>query len=684
MDNILKGLNPGQLQAVQHKDGALMILAGAGSGKTTVMTRRAAWLIREGVPPEAILTVTFTNKAAGELRQRLRRMVGPEAANRVTAATFHAFALRQILRPYAKPVLGLSRLVVLDDDDATALLKESLKELAESDRQQIRQEGWKPADFKDEIGRARAWGYSPASYRKGIRPGNSREIFEQLTVRVWELYEKRCRANNGVDFDDILVLSAEILRRSPSARGRLQRRFGYVMVDEFQDTNPVQAEMIDALVESHGNIGVVGDFRQSIYKFRGANINVILDFQKRYPSARVVDLAVNYRSTGPIVEAANRLAGAMQERMDSADMEAGSPHRALSARPVLNCYPNDRMEADAITVQVRALQDEGHALQDMAVLYRNRGVKQELERAFLNARIPYVVVGDTGFFGRREIRDALAMLRFAVNPDDSLAGLRLLDAVKIGVSAAKVREEMHANDQGAWQVLDGRAKKGGKIGERVDALLADLESLGLALRNNSAAADNLWVMWETHLQEATRKACKDREGQGEQDKAFERRRGYVEQLFTHIQQQVEEGRDILEVLEDLALLAMDRIEEGQQTDAVQFMTIHAAKGLEFDSVFLPALEDGICPGQAENAEEVEEERRVLYVALTRARKHLYLSHADFRLLYGQTNRMSPSPFLREIREALSVPAEETGVARGAAAIPRAIAPAYDFADSLVL
>lgn len=653
----LDGLNERQRQAVAHDHGPLLIVAGAGAGKTTVLTRRTARLIAAGEAPHRILVVTFTNKAARELRERLETLVG-EGGKSVVAATFHSFVLRHLVRPHGY-LIGLDRPAILDEMESRTLFKEACEHLSAQEKQARFDQGWSPSELQAEMGLARAAGLSPQAYRRQIRSSHPDAQFQHQTANAWEHYLRLLERHNALDFDGILEAGVRILEEHEPVRDRMQRRFRHVMVDEYQDTNHIQARLIRQIASRHRNLCVVGDARQSIYRFRGSDIGIILDFQRTWPGARIIELPTNYRSTGAIVTAANRISGSMRQKVGEEEMVAGGHLSHLDDPPRYREHDTDRDEARWIAARIQERIESGIDPSEIAVLYRNRAIKGPVEQALIEARIPYVVIGDTGFFQRKEIRDLMALLRVIGNPSDHLAWLRILDAARIGISATRVREESSATGLGVGEILQARAGRNGKTAQRLRELLDAAATLGESARADATQFhDRLYETWTTYLLPNIHRAVKAQYGkQGEEamDRATEFRKRNAEQLMRMVRDELG-GRAFEEVLEDLVLLSAEQ--ETSEQSAVSLMTIHASKGLEFDHVFLPGIEDAILPGHTADFDEEEEERRIFYVALTRAKKSATLSCARERLLYGQRTSSSPSRFVTEILDALALEDEE--------------------------
>lgn len=668
-EQVYAGLNDAQKTAVQAMQGQVMILAGAGAGKTKTFIHRTANLIRTGTDPRNILCVTFTNRAARELRERLGKMVGA-AAKAVTAGTFHSFVLRNVLRvPAAAPALtalgfkkGIS-IAILDAADSRKMLKDAFNSLGEHERRQCKALSLGVKQFSEQMTKARAHGLDQTGYLKLPMGDQEQRILHRFTFMVWERYATACRKQNAVDFDDILVVAMEVLRRTPQLGTALAQRFQYVQLDEYQDTNAVQMQIVDAFVKHHGNIAVVGDDRQSIYGFRGADVGIIQGFRKRYPSARIIDLNINYRSTPAILHTANGVAEAMPRRLSRTSMEAGA--RSTGPKPELHEYRNEHEEGAAIADMAAGLVEDGHPAQEVAVLYRDRTVKQSIEKAFISAGVPYVVVGDSGFFGKKEVRDLLALIRFAVQPENNVDGLRLLDAVKLGVSRKKLEVVFEATGRGVRLQMEALCTKGGKTGEKIGRLLMELDALSRRL--NTATPDGAVPLgavvhgaWTRLLQESLEKYVRSTDkdddedyGDGEEKitNKMRRRQENVEFLIKEIERRAMEGASIADIVDDLALLDVGEQAPNEEDEgAVQLMTIHASKGLEFRTVIVAGVENQIIPGRNDDGNGLEEERRIFYVALTRAMERLVVTFTNGRTIYGQWVPTSRSIFLVEVQD----------------------------------
>jgi DNA helicase II / ATP-dependent DNA helicase PcrA len=630
---LLASLNPVQSEAVQHTEGPVLIFAGAGSGKTRVLTHRVAYLIAEKrVPPWAILAVTFTNKAAQEMRERIMRLVG-EGGRSIWIGTFHATCAR-ILRESGDRI-GLDRnFVVYDDGDQIALVRESLQEL------QIDDKRFAPRAVLSQISRAKEKLQDPEEYRS-----RHLEFYEALCGRVYELYQEKLARNNALDFDDLLVTTVRLLSDRQDVLGRYQERFRYILVDEYQDVNYAQYLLMNYLAQKSRNICVVGDDDQSIYGWRGAEVELMLRFERDYPEARVIKLEQNYRSSRNILDAAHGVVSNNQGRMDKrlwTDRDAGRPVYVHEAG-------NEQEEALFIVQTVRDdVRNGRRSYKDFAVLYRTNAQSRALEEVFINFSTPYKIVGGVRFYERKEVKDVLAYLRVVENPLDSVSLKRVVNVPARGIGAGTLKildDQAHAHGRALWDVVQD-AHRLDALGARARIAVGAFARLiqGLRERREGATVTSLVqaVLAETGYLE---------ELESDRASASQTRAENVRELLsvTTDFDSTAEDRSLSAFLEQVSLVSdLDDVDTG--TEAVTLMTLHSAKGLEFPVVFVAGLEDGIFPHMRsmESDRELQEERRLCYVGMTRAQEELYLTHAYRRTLYGATDNLAPSRFLREI------------------------------------
>jgi DNA helicase-2/ATP-dependent DNA helicase PcrA len=629
---VLAGLNPAQREAVTATEGPVLVLAGAGSGKTRVIAHRIAYLVARGVDPRRILAVTFTNKAAGEMAGRVTALLGPGSGATPLVATFHAACVR-ILRAEAHH-LGYPRsFVIYDEDDRLALVRELCRDLGVDERLLT------PAAAVARISRAKNQLESPEAVAAAARGPREAQL-----ARLYARYEARLRAAGALDFDDLLGLTVRLLETQPAVRERYAERWRYVLVDEYQDTNAAQYRILRLLTGGHRNLCVVGDPDQSIYRFRGADLRNILDFERDFPGARVVRLEQNYRSTARILEIAAAVIAHNRARKDKTlwtENAGGVPARLFQARDEVE-------EAAWIVRTVSGLRAEGVPLDGIAVLYRTNAQSRVLEDAFRGAAVPYHLVGSVRFYDRREVKDALAYLRLALNPGDDLAFRRAIAAPARGVGpvtlarleegAARQRSGLLGAAAAAGALgLTGRTARGLEEFAALVGRLADLLAAPRLLGERVAA-----VVEASGLREALR-----REGTLEAEGRLEN----LDELCAAAEEFAgrPEGGDLAGFLDAAALLSdVDELAEARA--AVTLMTLHAAKGLEFPVVFLCGLEEGVFPHAraVEDPDGVEEERRLAYVGLTRAKTRLFLSLAHERRHGGYAGPREPSRFLLEM------------------------------------
>jgi len=633
---ILDDLNPVQLEAVTAPDGPLLILAGAGSGKTRVLTRRIAFLVAEReTDPRRIVGVTFTNKAAGEMRSRLGELVGPAAAD-LRISTFHAFGAR-VLREHG-PAVGVPRaFTILDDDDGTALVRDALKEMG-------RTGDAPPGQVLNAISLAKAAGLTPARYRE--KAGG---ILEELVAGAFAAYEEAKKRAGALDFDDLLLLPLRLLSET-TAGNAVRSSVDHVLVDEYQDTNTAQYRLLRELARDSRNITCVGDPDQSIYRWRGADIGNILRFEEDYPEARIVTLEQNYRSTGNILAAASALIANNQERRPKklwTDGPAGEPIRLYTA-------VDETDEARFVAAEVCDRTRSGAAPGDFAVLYRTHAQSRALEEAFVRTGVPYAVFGGPRFYARREVKDLTAYLRVAVNRADTIALARALGAPTRGIGDATVDKIAKAvesseaplaallSDPLLLVTLPSRAREPLKafanLLERMGGLMpGGAEGPGFAAALELAIEASGYVKW-----------LQARGGADVRDRVEN-----IHELLGACRAAEEAGTGAGAFLETAALMAdVDRM--GGERSVVALMTMHNAKGLEFERVFLCGLEDGLLPHASSLGDpaELEEERRLMYVGLTRARVAATLTMARGRRTYERFQWTSASRFLSEIPAAL--------------------------------
>ena len=627
----LSMLNPQQRLAAETLEGPVLILAGAGSGKTRALTCRVANLLDHGVPAWNILALTFTNKAAREMKERIAALVGPQAEE-AWISTFHSTCARILRRDIEK--LGYTRsFVIYDDDDQKAVLKEILKRLNIDEKLlPIRELQAKISDAKNRL-------LSPDEWFQTTE----RDFRCQRIHDVMMEYETRLRANNALDFDDLLVKTLQLLAEHPPVLDSYRRRFRYVMVDEYQDTNFAQYKLIQLLTAESRNLCVVGDDDQSIYGWRGADIRNILDFEKDYPDATVIKLEQNYRSTANILDAANQViahnTGRKEKRLWTEMGEGEAIH--------LYAAGDERDEAAWIADRIRQMNRRGKPYGDVAVLYRTNAQSRVLEDMLMRANIPYKVFGGQRFYDRKEVRDILAYLRVIVNPADDVSLRRIINVPRRSIGDSTVQELMnHAleNDMPLYSALSDMPESLGARPRKCVMEFFMLITLLMALKETMPVDEFVSTLLDkTGLMEQYK-----REDSDEARARLENIQEFLGAVTEYVKSA--ENPTLEEYLENVSLVTdLDQAEDNGR-GYVTLMTLHSAKGLEFPVVFMTGLEEGIFPSSRSMQDEdrMEEERRLCYVGITRAQKVLYISRAKQRMLYNQVNHNAPSRFLDEI------------------------------------
>ena len=637
MNSLLTGLNKEQQQAVQHTEGPLLILAGAGSGKTKVLTVRIAHLLAQGVNPYEILAITFTNKAAKEMKSRVEGLVG-DVANRIWLSTFHSFCAK-FLRFELDNFLGYnSNFTIYDTSDSQAVIKAALKALNLDDKY------YPVGAMIAAISDAKNKLLFASDFRK-----QARDFYQQKVADVYEYYERELRKNNALDFDDLLLVAVKLLQSNEALLDKYSKRFRYVMIDEYQDTNHAQYLLAKLLASHWKNIAVVGDADQSIYAWRGADIQNILDFEKDYPNCTSIKLEQNYRSTKIILDAANAVIENNEGRPKKnlwTDKTEGAKIQHFTAQ-------SEHEEAAFIGDTIAKKHDiHGIPYGDMAILYRTNAQSRVLEEALIKRALPYIMVGGTKFYDRKEIKDVLAYLRVLYNPFDDLSLLRIINVPKRSIGAttvAKLQDYARANGTSLFMTLTQLHLVDSIKGKTKEKL----EEFGILIFTLVAEMEDRTVLdiLESIL-DRTGYLAQLEESTDPQDQARAENIGELLSVAKDFQDTNPSGT-VEDFLEQVALVNdVDSFE--QEESKVTLMTLHAAKGLEFPIVFLGGLEEGLFPHSRTlmNPEEVEEERRLAYVGITRAEKELYISNATTRTVFGRTSSYLPSRFIDEIPEEL--------------------------------
>ena len=624
MDTLLESLNEKQREAVITTDKPLLILAGPGSGKTKTLTHRIAHLISQGVLPEHILAVTFTNKAAKEMAERINRLIpnARHAMQTMFIGTFHSFAAR-MLRRHAQTIGFLPHFTIMDDDDSMSLVKEIMKE------RNINPKQFPAGLIAHTFSRLKNELVTPDRYE--IEAGG--ELFPTTIHGVWREYQRQLRESNAMDFDDLLVHACTLLQDHPELLQTYQEQFHYIHVDEYQDVNHAQYILMRLLSSLHRTIAVVGDDAQAIYSFRGADFRNILQFEKDWPDAHVIILDQNYRSPQTILDAARAVISKNTVQKEKKLWTERRGGELIRVAPTAN----ERHEAIFVTDTIHSLANEGVTRADCAVLYRTNAQSRVLEEALIDAKTPYRIVGGVGFYQRKEIKDITAYLRLIANPNDLLNLKRIINTPPRGIGKVALLNYL-ATSRGTTK--DPKC-------QQFDALIEDLRSTSREIPPSSLIIKIIRVIqYKEYLAEATKNA----------DERWENIEEYI--TLAKKYDQLPPDESIRTLLEDIALIAEDTRAASDSSDKnkVTLMTLHAAKGLEFPVVFIIGLEDGIFPHSRSlfNTAELEEERRLCYVGITRAKERLYLSFALQRNQYGSTMVNPPSRFIAEIPESCMI------------------------------
>ena len=660
-ENLLEQLNEGQREAVVYCDGPQLVIAGAGSGKTRVLTYKIAYLLQQGMDPWNILALTFTNKAAREMKERIGRLVGSERARYLQMGTFHSVFAR-ILRAEAAALDFQSNFTIYDQSDSRSLVKSIIKEM------QLDDKVYKPASVADRISMAKNHLLLPQAYAQSSWATDDAQHKRPALKNIYIRYSERCKQANAMDFDDLLVYTYMLLKNHEDIRQKYIERFQYVLVDEYQDTNYAQQEIVVLLTKEHGRVCVVGDDAQSIYSFRGANIDNILDFQKQYDGARLSKLEQNYRSTQLIVQAANSLIR-HNERQIPKDVFSENEH---GEKLILKPAYSDKEEAIIVCNDIQRIKrkDQCH-YSDFAILYRTNSQSRSFEEQMRKDGIPYRIYGGLSFYQRKEIKDVIAYYRVVSNPNDEEALRRIINYPTRGIgdtTVNKIVETATTYGVSLWTVIcqpvlfhlslaKGTATKIEAFRQLIESWIArvdkeDAYELGHAIIMESGISKEIYG--SNNPDDLSRQENLEEFLGGMQDFVEGRREeGMEEQVF------------LSDFLQEVALLTDLDSDDGDADDKVVLMTIHSAKGLEFPTVFVVGLEENIFPSPmcTNSMRELEEERRLLYVAITRAEKHCILTCAQNRWRYGKMEYDTPSRFIKDIdSHLLQVESERGGIA----------------------
>ena len=627
--DLLKDLTDDQRRAVVHAEGPLLILAGAGSGKTRVITRRVAYLLQMGIRPSNILAITFTNKAAGEMRNRIEKLI---PGNRVWVCTFHSLGAR-LLRMYGDRLNLDKNFTIYDVDDRNKLVKDALEATG------VDNVKFTPERIAGAISKAKNQLLKPSDFERAAT-----DFFSQNVAKVYQGYEKRLRAANAMDFDDLLYLPALALRHNEELRAELDARFKYILIDEYQDTNIAQYEIAKRLSLNYDNLCVVGDPDQSIYKWRGSDIKNILDFERDFPNARVITLTRNYRSTKSILQVASTLIDHNKQRKKKSLVTENEEGEAVKAM----VFDDGLAEAEGVVMRIKETVKEGKfQYRDHAIFMRINALTRSLESAFIKHGVPFQIVKGLAFYERKENRDVLSYLRLLVNPQDTVSFLRIVNEPARGIGKVSLDKlQSFANDQEVGLLAAaGQVARITEIKGKAATGLRDFHKMITELRASLEFPPHELIRL---VLEKSGYAAMLRESGEDEDSD---RLANVEELVTAAKQYYEEDptRTLTDFLEQITL-ASDVDGWDEQADHVSVMTLHSSKGLEFPVVYILAMEEGLLPHERSmtNPEELEEERRLCFVGMTRAMKELCLCHARMRDYRGQTRYAIPSSFLNEL------------------------------------
>jgi DNA helicase II / ATP-dependent DNA helicase PcrA len=666
-EQYLGDLNPAQREAVLATEGPLLVIAGAGSGKTRVLTYRVAHLINAvGAKPNEILAITFTNKAAGEMKERLQKLLG-RTGQGLWILTFHA-ACGRILRREAERVGYRSNFTIYDQADQVRLVKQCLEELERDPKR------FTPRGIHNQISHAKNRLISPDEYSNQVQ-----SFYDQTVAEVYQLYQRRLFASNAVDFDDLLMLTVDVLERFPDVREKWQNAFRYILVDEYQDTNHAQYRLLQLLAEKHRNLMAVGDPDQSVYAFRGADINNILDFERDFPGTQTIALEQNYRSTNSILDAANAVISNNRERKPKelwSDLGDGEPVRVIEVE-------DEHAEARFVAAGIASLVEQGFSGDEVAIFYRTNAQSRVLEDVLVRQGVGYQVIGGPRFYERAEIKDAIAYLQAIDNPYDAVSLQRIANRPRRGIgdsSLARLQTWADAQGRSLWEALEFAEEAGVgaaplKAVQQFRTLMQSLQSGAMELPVSELLERTLERSGYLEALEAERTI--EAEGRTEN---LQELVGVAREF-----QETAEDPSLSHFLQDISLYSDQDAIRGEES-LVTLMTLHNAKGLEFRAVYLLGMEEGIFPHSRSIEEQgVEEERRLAYVGMTRAREHLTLMHASSRSLWGSRGYNLPSRFLDELpptveRERLRPASWSSYGAQGVA--PREDVPSLSTGDSV--
>lgn len=657
--DLLNDLNEAQRAAVEYIDGPSLVIAGAGSGKTRVLTYKIAYLLSQGMKPWSIMALTFTNKAAREMKERIGKLVGNDLAQHLYMGTFHSIFSR-ILRAEAEHIGFNNNFTIYDESDSRSLIKAIVKEMGLDDKK------YKPAAVHAKISMAKNNLMSAAAYESdaAIFEQNKRAQMPEVG-KIFVAYVQRCKQANAMDFDDLLTLTYQLFREHEDIRHKYAARFDYVLVDEYQDTNHVQMSIVMQLCQEKLRVCAVGDDSQSIYSFRGANIDNILNFQRQFQGTRLFKLEQNYRSTQTIVEAANSLIKHNRNQIPKDVFSENAKGEKIQYKPAYS----DKEEAAIVAKDVKRIRrEDGCQYSDFAILYRTNAQSRSFEEEFRKQGIPYRIYGGLSFYQRKEIKDIIAYFRLVANPDDEEAIKRIINYPARGIGATtvlKIADCAHQNQVSFWEVIGAPERYGLAV---TKGTMNKLETFRLLISSfiERAQTTDVYELGDAIIKESGISqdimSGKDADDLARQENLEE----FLSGMSAFVEERREEGRfDELfmqDYLQDVALLTDADSDGDKDEPRVSLMTVHAAKGLEFPTVFVVGLEENIFPSplSAASLRELEEERRLLYVAITRAEKHCILTNAKNRWRYGKMEFDNPSRFINEIDGKLIDSLDEAG------------------------
>ena len=657
--DLLNDLNEAQRAAVEYIDGPSLVIAGAGSGKTRVLTYKIAYLLSQGMKPWSIMALTFTNKAAREMKERIGKLVGNDLAQHLYMGTFHSIFSR-ILRAEAEHIGFNNNFTIYDESDSRSLIKAIVKEMGLDDKK------YKPAAVHAKISMAKNNLMSAAAYESdaAIFEQNKRAQMPEVG-KIFVAYVQRCKQANAMDFDDLLTLTYQLFREHEDIRHKYAARFDYVLVDEYQDTNHVQMSIVMQLCQEKQRVCAVGDDSQSIYSFRGANIDNILNYQRQFQGTRLFKLEQNYRSTQTIVEAANSLIKHNRNQIPKDVFSENAKGEKILYKPAYS----DKEEAVIVAKDVKRIRrEDGCQYSDFAILYRTNAQSRSFEEEFRKQGIPYRIYGGLSFYQRKEIKDIIAYFRLVANPDDEEAIKRIINYPARGIGATtvlKIADCAHQNQVSFWEVIGAPEQYGLAVNK---GAMNKLETFRLLISSfiERAQTTDVYELGDAIIKESGISqdimSGKDADDLARQENLEE----FLSGMSAFVEERREEGRFdelfLQDYLQDVALLTDADSDGDKDEPRVSLMTVHAAKGLEFPTVFVVGLEENIFPSplSAASLRELEEERRLLYVAITRAEKHCILTNAKNRWRYGKMEFDNPSRFIDEIDSKLIDSQDEAG------------------------